>query len=199
VDRQVLLASLVIVTLIVNIVLGIELYYALHRANQPISQVPINVSNVQIVSSSNSVQTSNTQTSTSTLSTNTSTLYSFSFTAKLKVHVKDKGLYLVGIKPKINFSQLYIVLYFEDGNVVTLNLNHTSSNVSINDKEVEITIYISGKAYQNLTYQEVLNGIGLYFQLISPHHDNENNDDLILIFTRLLSINLICTTDLLSS
>ncbi|MEM3292284.1 MAG: hypothetical protein QXY60_06070 [Saccharolobus sp.] len=180
-ERQTLLVGLVLITLIVNVVLGIELYYALHRQSQPIGQVPINISGLQIVSSSN------VSTSSMTKPVKTNVTYSFSFQVKFKIHVKDRGIYIVGIKPDKTFAQLYVLLYLENGQVVSLNLNHTSANVTIKDKDVTVVAYISGSSYENLSPQQIFNDIGLYLKFISPLNDNEENNDLILTYSFKIS------------
>lgn len=198
VERQTLLISLVLITLIVNIVLGIELYYALHRPSQPISQVPVNISGLELITSNTTstvthTATSASTTSISTTSTESNVTYSFSFKAKFKIHVRERGIYLIGISPNNNtFAQLYIILYFEDGQVVSLNLNHTSANITIDDKEIEVTAYISGKSYYNMSPQEVLDNIRLYLKFISPINsssdDSEENDMIdatLLIFNSI--------------
>lgn len=198
VERQTLLISLVLITLIVNIVLGIELYYALHRPSQSISQVPVNISGLELITSNTTstvthTATSASTTSISTTSTESNVTYSFSFKAKFKIHVRERGIYLIGISPNNNtFAQLYIILYFEDGQVVSLNLNHTSANITIDDKEIEVTAYISGKSYYNMSPQEVLDNIRLYLKFISPINsssdDSEENDMIdatLLIFNSI--------------
>ncbi len=199
VDRQTLLVGLVIITLIVNVILGVELYYTLHnRPTQPVGGIPINVSTVQIISPSSSTTTNTTSGATSTITTTQSSTtnsgssittkqpqtYSFSFKAEFKIHVKEHGIYIVGIKPNITFSQLYVILYFEDGQVVTLNLNQTYVNVTIKEDDVKVTAYIYGKSYENLTPQQILNDIGLYFKFIgnsTNSNSNENSDEFILV------------------
>ncbi|QXJ30834.1 putative membrane-anchored protein [Saccharolobus shibatae] len=197
-DRQTLLVGLVIITLIVNVMLGVELYYTLHnRPTQPVGGIPINVSTVQIISPSSSTTTNTTSGATSTITTTQSSTtnsgssttkqpqtYSFSFKAEFKIHVKEHGIYIVGIKPNTSFSQLYVILYFEDGQVVTLNLNQTYANVTIKEDDVKVTAYIYGKSYENLTPQQILNDIGLYFKFIgnsTNSSSNENSEEFILV------------------
>ena len=170
-ERQTLIISLLLITLIVNVVLGIELYYALHKSSQPVAQTPLNISGLQIV-------TSNTSTLTTTLSktiTTSPSLYNFSFKVKFKLHVDKKGVYIIGIKPNVTFASLYMLIYFDDGNTVLLTLNHTTSNVTFHDKNIEVTAYIEGSTYQNLTPSEVLADLGLYLKFVSAA--SQNDDD----------------------
>ncbi|MBB5254105.1 hypothetical protein [Sulfurisphaera ohwakuensis] len=166
--RQSLLISLLIVTLIVNVVLGIELYTALHQSSKPVSQVPLNLTGVQIITTTTSQKNTTSVTQTTTQSITSSLTYNFSFKVKFHLKVDQSGIYIIGIKPKVNFSSLYVLLYFDDGKTVSLNLNITSANITITDKEVEVTAYIYGSTNENLTPTQIVNDLGLYLQFISP-------------------------------
>ncbi|QIW23884.1 hypothetical protein EWF20_06790 [Sulfolobus sp. S-194] len=170
--RQSLLISLLIVTLIVNVVLGIELYTTLHQSSKPVSQVPLNLTGVQIITTTTQTTTSQQNTTsvtqTTTQTTTSSPTYSFSFKVKFHLKVDQPGIYIIGIKPKANFSSLYVLLYFDDGKTVSLNLNITSANITLTDKEVEVTAYIYGSINENLTPTQIVNDLGLYLQLVSP-------------------------------
>ena len=185
-ERQKLIISLLLITLIVNVVLGIELYYALHKPSQPIAQTPLNISGLQIETSNTSTLTTTTATTiptstttkSSTISPTTATspsLYNFSFKVKFKLHVDKKGVYIIGIKPNITFASLYVLIYFDDGNTVVLSLNHSTANITFSDKNIEVTAYIEGSAYQNLTPTEILDDLGLYLKFVSAI--SQNNDD----------------------
>jgi len=158
------------VTLIVNVVLGIELYTALHQSSKPVSQVPLNLTGVQIITTTTQTTTpkQNTTSVTQTTTTISNQTYSFSFKVKFHLKVDKPGIYIIGIKPKVNFSSLYVLLYFDDGKTVSLNLNITSANVTITDKEVEVTAYIYGSSNENLTPTQIVNDLGLYLQFVSP-------------------------------
>jgi hypothetical protein len=126
-----LLTALLALTLVLNVILGFELYEALH---------PSPVSSVMPSSSTH--------------------LYSFSFKTKFHFHVKETGEYKVELKVKEGvFNQLYVILYFKDGESVTLSLNNTVANVEFEHKEEEVIAYVSGTAYSNMTEQEILNNI----------------------------------------
>jgi len=189
-ERQKLIISLLLITLIVNVVLGIELYYALHKPSQPIAQTPLNISGLQIETSNTSTITTTTvtttvtsiPTSTTTMSSSISStttespsLYNFSFKVKFKLHVDKKGVYIIGIKPNMTFASLYVLIYFDDGNTVLLSLNHTTANITFSDKNIEVTAYIEGSAYQNLTPTEILDDLGLYLKFVSA--TSQNSDD----------------------
>ncbi|MFP3065190.1 MAG: hypothetical protein RXR59_06610 [Sulfolobus sp.] len=83
---------------------------------------------------------------------------------------------MLGINPTNVFAQLYVILYFDDGQVASLNLNHTTINVTIEDKDIEITGYITGESYNNLTPQQILKDVRLYIQFLSPLTSSSNED-----------------------
>ncbi|BFH72966.1 hypothetical protein SJAV_09100 [Sulfurisphaera javensis] len=193
-ERQSLLVSLLVVTLIVNVVLGIELYYTLHKPSQPSGSVPLNISQLQILTNTTTTITQTatktvTVTSNSSQTTSQSKLYSFSFKVKFKIHVNEKGVYIIGIKPNITFNSLYVLLYFEDGKSVSLSLNNTYSNITLKDNEVEVTAYIFGSTYENLTPSQIFEDLGLYLHFVSPL--SSESDDLILL-ANYYRINPLC-------
>jgi len=167
VERLTLIVALLIVTLVVNVILGIELYYALHKPSQPIAE-SLNISGLQVITSSTTTTTSSTTTS---LTTTIQPLYNFSFKVKFKLHLREKGVYIIGIKPKITFASLYVLIYFDNGNTVILTLNHTMANVTFDEKEVEAIVFVQGSAYQNLTPEEIFQDLGLYVEFVSPNED----------------------------
>jgi len=185
-ERQTLIISLLLITLIVNVVLGIELYYALHKSSQPVAQTPLNISELQIETSNTSTVVTTTTTTIPTLTstkssttspttTTSSSLYNFSFKVKFKLHVDKKGVYIIGIKPNITFASLYVLIYFDNGNTVVLSFNHTTANITFSDKNIIVTAYIEGSAYQNLTPAEVLGDLGLYLKFVSAISQNNND------------------------
>lgn len=195
--RQSLLVGLVIITLIVNVVLGIELYYALHKPSLPSAQSPLNISGLQIITSNTTTQTTtvtSTVTETSTISvtssstsssstmtssatsTNTSPLmkiYNFSFKVKFKLHVNKEGEYIIGIKPNTSFISLYVLLYFDDGETVLLSLNQTAENVTLDHQEMEVVVFIYGSSYENLTPDQIFSDLGLYYTYVGPASTND--------------------------
>jgi len=149
------------------VILGIELYYALHKPSQPIAE-SLNISGLQIITSSSTTTLSS---STVTLTTEASPLYNFSLKVEFKLHLREKGEYIIGIKQKISFASLYVLIYFDNGNTVILTLNHTYANVAFDEKEVEAILFVQGSAYQNLTPEEIFQDLGLYVEFVSPNED----------------------------
>ena len=177
-ERLTLLIGLLVITLIVNVALGIELYYALHGSSQPIAQTPLNISGLQIITSNTSTTTITRSTTTALSSSTTSTslsLHSFSFKVKFKLHINKKGIYIIGIKPKAAFGSLYVLIYFNNGNAVILTLNHTTANITFYHKEVEAIMYVEGSTYQNLTPTQILQDLGLYLKFVSPINQNDSD------------------------
>lgn len=207
VEKTNFLAILVAITLIVNVVLGIELYYSLHSTGKTAGEVPITLSNLTIITPSQTVTTTETITSTvtssstitttsttasgtvtstatSTSSTQTtqsnSTLYSFSIKVKFELHVNATGEYIIGIHPQ-GFKELYMLIYLEDGRTITLSLNNTYAILNITDMDIDVTMYITGKSYSQMSPQQILQNLGLYYQLIQQYTSSttstETNED----------------------
>ena len=167
VERLTLIVALLIVTLVVNVILGIELYYALHKPSQPIAE-SLNISGLQIITSSTTSPLPSLTSSTISSASTTQPLYNFSFKVKFKLHLREKGVYIIGIKPNITFASLYVLIYFDDGNTVILTLNHTMANVTFDEKEIKAIVFIQGSIYQNLTPEEIFQDLGLYVKFVSP-------------------------------
>ncbi|AAY81524.1 hypothetical protein [Sulfolobus acidocaldarius] len=188
-EKQTLLIILLIVTILVNAFLGIQVYYLIHQSSHPNAQTPLNVSDLQIVSQSSSSQntTSSNNMQTSSMSTtvnnNSGQTYNYSLTVKFTLHIRDPGVYLVVINPKIYFYHLYVILYLEDGKVVSLNLDHTAQNITIDSKDVKVTLYIYAETNQQLSPKKLIEEIGLSFSFVSPSEDTEN--DFILVLPKI--------------
>lgn len=151
--NQNLLIALLVITLIVNVALGIELYTVLHP--------PSNAVNIQ---HSTSPEVSNTTTSTLT---NSSTLYSFSYVVKVQIHIHKEGEYLIEIHPK-GFKELFLIMYFKDGSTVQLSLNNTQTLVKIDERgDIQVTLYIYGQTSTPLSEDQVLQNINLNITSIS--------------------------------
>lgn len=175
--KQSLIISLLIITLIVNVTLGIELYTVLHKSSQPNGSVPLNVSQIQVLTNSTltkTITTTITQTSSestthsSSQSNTSSKVYNFYIKVHFKFKVIQEGVYIIGIKPNVTFISLYVLLYFDDGKTVSLSLNNSYSNVTFKDTEIEVTAYIYGSTYENLSSTQIVQDLGLYLQFISP-------------------------------
>ncbi len=150
--RQNLLVALIVITLITNVILGIELYTTLHPSlhSQVITQ--LNGSNLSIISQNNST-------------------YSFSFKIKFNLKIHHDGNYIIGIKP-VGFKQLYIILQFKDGKTIELTLNNTQAQIYLTHKDKEVVAFISGESYQNLTEKQIINNIGLYITSYDSSDDS---------------------------
>jgi len=140
--KQNLIVALVVITLITNVILGIELYTVLHPGTHGQVITQLNGSNVSIISKTNSS-------------------YSFSFKIKFNLKIHNNGEYTIGIKPT-GFKQLYIILQFKDGKTVELTLNNTQVQIYLTHKDKDVVAFISGESYENLTEEQIINNIGLY-------------------------------------
>ncbi|AWR98004.1 hypothetical protein DFR86_10965 [Acidianus sulfidivorans JP7] len=146
--KQNTLVALLIITLIANIILGFELYSALHP-----SVIGLPGKNT---SSNNEIQS------------NTS-LYSFSFKIEMNLHIEKEGKYLIQIKPT-NLKQLSIIIYFSNGHIVQLSLNNTQATVHLNKHESNVTIFIYGESFTKLSQNQILKDINLTITRISNNN-----------------------------
>lgn len=161
--NQNLLVALLIITLVVNVILGVELYSVLHP---PSNAINVTHSSQLLSSTSNSgstvIMTMNTSYSNTSVE-----VYSFSYTIHAHIHVREEGKYVIQIQPT-GFKELFIVIYFPDGKAVELSLNNTQAIVELDKKgDITITLYIYGESYMNLTEEQVLQNINLNITAIS--------------------------------
>lgn len=130
------LTALLVLTLVLNIILGFQLYEALHH------------SPVSTVSPPPPPSTSSTH------------VYSFSFKTTLHFHLEEAGEYKVELKVKEGvFRQLYVLLYIDEGESVTLSLHDKVAKVEFEHEDEVVIAYISGEAYSNMIEQEILKNI----------------------------------------
>lgn len=161
--KQNFLIAFLVVTLAVNVVLGIELYTALHPPVTGVSQSTTTAS----------IPHSSTTASSISLPNNISKLYSFSYVFNIKVHAHHKGEYLVSISPT-DFKELYVIIHFEDGETVKLSLNNTQAVVKIDERmgNVNLKIYVYGEAYSNLTAEQVWENLN--FNIVPLNSSSED-------------------------
>ncbi|NON62819.1 hypothetical protein [Acidianus sp. RZ1] len=148
--KQSVMLTLIVVTLLANVILGFELYTAIHNGNTMASPSIAHVKNQ-----------------------NSSQLYHFSFKEKLHIHVKKKGEYVIGIRPNSSvFNEVYVIIYFNNGNTISLSLNQTQAIVKLHGEE-KLTIFLTGLSYQNISSAEMaLNLVGFYY---TPLNDGETD------------------------
>ncbi|BDC17650.1 hypothetical protein [Acidianus sp. HS-5] len=126
-----ILTSLLVLTLVLNVVLGFELYEALHPSH--VSSVTPNVKTYS---------------------------FSFSTKYKFHVKKLGEYILQLKVQEGI-FSQLYVIIYFKHGETITLSLNNTNASVYFKHKEENAVAYISGESYSNLSKEQILNNIKL--------------------------------------
>ncbi|MCI2413900.1 MAG: hypothetical protein MPF33_01410 [Candidatus Aramenus sp.] len=157
--RQNLLVALLVVTLVANVVLGIELYTALHPGT---SALPGN---------------SGTTFTSQPAHVNSTPEYSFSYKFVYVFHVKGEGEYVVGIKPNASlFQSLYVIIQFKNGKTVELTLYNTSVLVHLEKENRVAVVFVTGVSYQNVSPQDILNYVNLYYQQVSSQGESSSSD-----------------------
>ncbi|ARM76807.1 hypothetical protein [Acidianus manzaensis] len=140
------LIALLIITLIANVILGFELYSALHPS---IIAIPSKETSTKLYTNST-----------------TSAFYSFSFKIDENLNIDHEGKYLIQINPS-NFKELFVIIYFSNGKTVQLSLKNTEVTLHLNKHDSNVTIYITGEAYTFLSEKQILNDINLTITRIS--------------------------------
>jgi hypothetical protein len=146
--RTDLLVGLIIVTLAVNVILGIELYNALNRpvtlGQSANATLPITV--IQGSSYNNANKTVNTTTTVNTLSTTTSqpgsnesNVYNFTFSAELDV---DKGG-TYEIIANMKYQDEVVVIHFPDGTTVTLTSQSPVALIHLDKGHYVVKVLVS--------------------------------------------------------
>jgi uncharacterized membrane protein YgcG len=151
--RQELLVALVLVVLASNIILSYEVYLLIHGQNAPAQAVSVNASAVNLEGSK-------------LVEVNGS---AFSFEYKFALQLPTPGVYLLGIKPT-GLAKVYVIVYLDDGQAVTLSLNQTYSTFTTSDTSLNVTMFVSGvySSSSTPTSQQVFDDLGLYYKFLSP-------------------------------
>ncbi len=157
--RQNLLVALLVVTLVANVVLGIELYNALHPGTTAFPG-PGN---------------SGTSYTSQPAHVNTTPEYSFSYKFVYVFHIEREGEYVVGIKPNASlFQSLYVIIQFKNGKTVELTLYNTSVLVHLEKEDRVAIVFVTGVSYQNVSSQDIMNYVNLYYQQVSSEGDSSD-------------------------
>ncbi|EWG06674.1 MAG: hypothetical protein ASUL_08409 [Candidatus Aramenus sulfurataquae] len=156
--RQNLLVALLVVTLAANVALGIELYTALHPGTTAFPG-PGN-------SGSYTSQPAH---------VNTTQEYSFSYKFIYVFPIKREGEYVIGIKPNASlFQSLYVIIQFKNGKTVELTLYNTSVLVHLEKEDRVAVVFVTGVSYQNVSSQDIMNYVNLYYQQMSSKGDSSD-------------------------
>ena len=130
--RQEILVGLVVVTLITNVVLGVELYNAVHK---PITS--------GLTASTSLVSTKSVTSPTSQSGASASGQFSYEF--RYHLHVENEGKYLV--TANFAYPDEVVLIYLPDGKVVTLTAEKPEGVVHLDSGEVTLKILVSGVYY----------------------------------------------------
>lgn len=145
--RQEILIGLVVVTLITNVVLGVELYNVVHR---PVTS--------GLTTSTSFVSTTSIGGLTSQNGTSVSGQFSYESTYRL--HVDKEGKYLVTVN--FAYPDEVVLIYLPDGKAITLTPENPEGVIHLREGEVTLKILVSGIYYGSKpSLAQVLNSLNL--------------------------------------
>ncbi|BCU68164.1 hypothetical protein HS7_16010 [Sulfolobales archaeon HS-7] len=157
--KPAILTAILIIAIAGNMILGYQLYGYIHPET-------ISSSGALNYSELNGTQAINV-----TSSSNSSFYFRYEFTVKL--HLPHEGKYCIVINPT-NFSSLVLLIYFQNGNTVSLSLNVTKAQISVDHKENKIKVYIYGRINQLPSLKKIISSLHLKFVYLG--HDDHNSD-----------------------
>jgi hypothetical protein len=144
--RTDLLVGLIVVTLAVNVVLGVELYNALNRpvtlgqsANATLPITVIQGSNYSNVTKTATTTVNTLTTTTSQPGSNESNVYNFTFSAELDV---DKGG-TYEIIANMKYQDEVVVIHFPDGTTVTLTSQSPVALIHLDKGHYVVQVLVS--------------------------------------------------------
>jgi len=144
--RTDLLVGLIVVTLAVNVVLGIELYNALNRpvmlgqsANATLPITVIQGSNYSNVTKTATTTVNTLTTTTSQPGSNESNVYNFTFSAEFDV---DKGG-TYEIIANMKYQDEVVVIHFPDGTTVTLTSQSPVALIHLDKGHYVVKVLVS--------------------------------------------------------
>ncbi|WP_252897025.1 hypothetical protein, partial [Metallosphaera hakonensis] len=150
--RQNVLIGITVIVLISNVFLGYELYTTVHP-QQTSAITPIYLNGTSVLN----------QTKIITITNGTG----FSYEYRISLTFPKEGVYDLGINPH-GFESLYVLIYQDDGNTVSLSLNNTKAQFIVDDLKIPVTVYVSGVFNQTPSSQSVFDSLGLYYQYVGP-------------------------------
>jgi hypothetical protein len=158
--RTDLLVGLIIVTLAVNVVLGIELYNALNRpvtlgqsANATLPITVIQGSNYSNVTKTATTTVNTLTTTTSQPGSNESNVYNFTFSAEFDV---DKGG-TYEIIANMKYQDEVIVIRFPDGTTVTLTSQSPVALIHLDKGHYVVQVFVSFLSKKHVNPKDLKN------------------------------------------
>ncbi|MGC9105103.1 MAG: hypothetical protein ACP5HQ_01565 [Thermoprotei archaeon] len=180
--RSELLVGLLVVTLVANVILGIELYNALYHpvtlgSNPNATATQGNVTTATLISKQVGANETATATSTATTAVvttpGTSRERSYNFTFQADLEVGRSGSYEVS--SHFAYPGEIVVITFPDGTVVTLTAQNPASTVYLKKGEYSITIYVSFVSDRGVSQDQVWDSLHLKF-VLQHGHEAEDSD-----------------------
>jgi hypothetical protein len=171
--RTDLLVGLIIVTLAVNVVLGVELYNALNRpvtlgqsANATLPITVIQGSNYSNVTKTATTTVNTLTTTTSQPGSNESNVYNFTFSAEFDV---DKGG-TYEIIANMKYQDEVVVIHFPDGTTVTLTSQSPVALIHLDKGHYVVQVLVSFVSKKHVNPKDLKNLI----KIVKVNNDGED-------------------------
>ena len=131
--RQEILVGLIVITLITNVVLGVELYNAVHK---PVTSG---------LATTTSYVSTTTSSSGPTYQNGTQVSGQFSYELTYHLHVTKEGEYLVTVS--FAYPDEVVLIYIPDGKAITLTPENPEGLIHLDKGEVTLKVLVSGVYY----------------------------------------------------
>jgi len=171
--RTDLLVGLIVVTLAVNVVLGIELYNALNRpvtlgqsANATLPITVIQGSNYSNVTKTATTTVNTLTTTTSQPGSNENNVYNFTFLAEFDV---DKGG-TYEIIANMKYQDEVVVIHFSDGTTVTLTSQNPVALIHLDKGHYMVQVLVSFVSKKHVNPKDLKNLI----KIVKVNNDEED-------------------------
>ncbi|MCQ4336876.1 MAG: hypothetical protein NO130_05770 [Sulfolobales archaeon] len=171
--RTDLLVGLIVVTLAVNLVLGIELYNALNRpvtlgqsANATLPITVIQGSNYSNVTKTATTTVNTLTTTTSQPGSNENNVYNFTFLAELDV---DKGG-TYEIIANMKYQDEVVVIHFPDGTTVTLTSQSPVALIHLDKGHYVVKVLVSFMSKEHVNPKDLKDLI----KIVKVNNDGED-------------------------
>jgi cytoskeletal protein RodZ len=194
--RTELLVGLLAVTLVVNVILGVELYNVLNHpitlgssSNATATQLNATtatlitkhtnatVTTTTVTTTATSTKTvtvtSTTQTTVTTTATQPSQQQSYNFTYQADLEVSKSGYYEVSAH--FAYRNEIVVITFPSGTTITLTAQSPTSTIYLNKGDYTITVYVSLVSNHHVNQDQVWGSLHLKFKFLHDH-DKKTND-----------------------
>jgi hypothetical protein len=174
--RTELLVGLLAVTLVVNVILGIELYNVLNHpitlgSNSNATATQLNATTATLITKQTNATV--TTTTVTTTATQAPQQQSYNFTYQADLEVTKSGYYEVSAH--FAYRNEIVVITFPSGTTITLTAQSPTSTIYLNKGDYTITVYVSLVSDHRVNQDQVWDSLHLKFKFLHDH-GKESND-----------------------